>query len=184
MSMQPHAHAPASEWHPAAAVIAVDGAVELRRAIPGEAEALHALIERHREEGHLLPRTRDDIAARIAQFVVAVRDDAIVGCAELVPLGSDVAEVRSLVVSGERQGLGLGRLLVSTLLDEARRGEYARLCAFTHAPAFFVRLGFSLVPHLQLPEKIAIDCAGCPLFRACGQHAVLPTLSPTAGTRQ
>jgi hypothetical protein len=24
-----------------------------------------------------------------------------------------------------------------------------------------------------VPEKIARDCCGCALFRACGQHAVL-----------
>jgi hypothetical protein len=29
------------------------------------------------------------------------------------------------------------------------------------------------VPHTWVPEKIAHDCAGCPLFRACGQYAML-----------
>ena len=188
MSMQPHAHAPVPGWHPAAAALHADGAVELRRAMPGDVDALHALIERHREEGHLLPRTRDDIAARIAQFIVAVQDEGVAGCAELVPLGPDVAEVRSLVVSGALQGLGLGRMLVSALVEEARRDEYAQLCAFTHAPAFFVRLGFSIVPHLHVPEKVFADCVQCPLFRACGQQAVVLALdrpdrsrSPEAG---
>jgi len=47
------------------------------------------------------------------------------------------------------------------------------LCAFAHDPAFFVRRGFSIVPHTWVPEKIAHDCIACPLFRNCGQFAVV-----------
>ena len=52
-----------------------------------------------------------------------------------------------------------------------RRG-YSTLCAFTHEPSHFVRLGFTIVPHIWVPEKIAHDCNGCALFRKCGQYAV------------
>jgi hypothetical protein len=34
------------------------------------------------------------------------------------------------------------------------------------------------VPHAWLPEKIAVDCAGCALFRRCGQDAVRLDLAP------
>ncbi len=36
-----------------------------------------------------------------------------------------------------------------------------------------MRLGFSIVPHTWVPEKIARDCYSCPLFRNCGQYAVV-----------
>jgi amino-acid N-acetyltransferase len=185
MSMQPHAHAlrPAPEWRPSSTAFRPAGSVELRRAVPGDVDAVHSLIERHQEDGHLLPRTREDIAARVHRFVVAVQDDGVAGCAELVPLGAHVAEVRSLVVAGELQGLGVGRLLVSALVDEAGRGGYQRLCAFTHAPAFFVRLGFSIAPHLHVPEKVFADCVECPLFRTCGQHAVVLPLDRVEPSR-
>ena len=94
------------------------------------------------------------------------------GCAELAPLSATVAEVRSLVVDEQARGLGFGRLLVDTIADEARLAGFRTVCAFTHDPAYFVRLGYSLVPHAWLPEKIAHDCAGCTLFRRCGQDAV------------
>ena len=29
------------------------------------------------------------------------------------------------------------------------------------------------MPHLWVPEKIATDCLGCPLFRRCGQYAMM-----------
>lgn len=151
--------------------------VELRAAVPQDVDAIHRLIERHRDDGHLLPRTRDDIAARVEQFVVAIADELVVGCAELVPLGHGVAEVRSLVVSAELQGLGVGRALVARLIETGREKRYERVCALTHAPAFFVRLGFSIVPHLTLPEKVFTDCVRCPLFRRCGQQAVVLPLA-------
>ena len=94
------------------------------------------------------------------------------GCAELAPLSATVAEVRSLVVDEQARGLGFGRLLVDTIADEARLAGFVTVCAFSHDPAFFVRLGFSLVPHAWLPAKIAHDCSGCPLFRRCAQDAV------------
>ena len=147
--------------------------VELRGARACDVPAILHLIEDHLHEGHLLPRRREDIAAEVDQFVVATRDDVVVGCAELVHLAPDVAEIRSLVVSEDVQGRGLGRALVQALLTTAKNGPFRRLCAFTHAPAFFVRLGFSIVPHLEVPEKVFTDCVGCPLFRRCGQQAVV-----------
>jgi hypothetical protein len=57
------------------------------------------------------------------------------------------------------------------------------LCAFTHEPAHFVRLGFSIVPHIWVPEKIAHDCTGCALFRKCGQYAVTLPLRAGASVR-
>jgi hypothetical protein len=62
----------------------------------------------------------------------------------------------------------------------AGRG-FATLCAFTHQPSHFVKLGFTIVPHMWVPEKIAHDCTSCPLFRRCGQYAV--TLPLRAGVQ-
>jgi hypothetical protein len=33
-------------------------------------------------------------------------------------------------------------------------------------------MGFTIVPHMWVPEKIGHDCTSCPLFRRCGQYAV------------
>jgi amino-acid N-acetyltransferase len=153
--------------------VAIAEQVELRRARATDVDAIHGLIEAHLHEGHLLPRTREDIAREVEQFVVASRDHVVVGCAELSPLATDVAEVRSLVVADDVQGQVIGRGLVLALMIAAENGGYKRLCALTHAPAFFVRLGFSIVPHLQVPEKVFTDCVGCAMFRQCGQQAVV-----------
>ena len=151
--------------------------IAIRPAIVADAPALHALIAAHLEEGRLLPRALDELAVHAPRFVVAVETspsgERIVGCAELAPLSQSVAEVRSLVVSRDARRHGLGVRMVEDLAARARREGYARLCAFAHDPAFFVRRGFSIVPHTWVPEKIAHDCISCPLFRNCGQYAIV-----------
>ena len=148
----------------------------LRAATADDAGAIHGLIVGHLAEGHLLPRERDEIAIHAHRFVVASSDDRVVACAELAPLSRDVSEVRSLVVSREARSLGLGREIIDELVDRATTAGFEKLCAFTHAPSYFVQLGFSIVPHVWLPEKIVTDCHACPHFRRCGQYAVLREL--------
>src|SRR2546430_7723712 len=46
----------------------------------------------------------------------------------------------------------------------------------SHAPAYFIHMGFSIVPHLWLAEKIFTDCVKCPQFRQCGQYAMVVPL--------
>ena len=150
--------------------------IVLRSATPTEATALHSLIESHLEEGRLLPRQLDELTTHAPRFIVAVRRGRIVGCAELAPLSVRVAEVRSLVVDRRARSQGVGRALVGALIRRARAGGFEQLCAFAHEASFFMRIGFSLVPHPWVPEKIARDCAGCALFRRCGQHALVLSL--------
>ena len=152
-------------------------AISLRAATPADAPALHALVASHLEEGRLLPRQLDELTVHAPRFVAAVESSAagerIVGCAELAPLSQSVAEIRSLVVDKDVRRLGLGEQMVEALATRARRDGYAKLCAFAHEPAFFVRRGFSIVPHTWVPEKIAHDCNSCALFRSCGQYAIV-----------
>ena len=97
----------------------------------------------------------------------------MVACADLAPLSRTVAEVRSLVVSDEMRSRGVGRRLVDELAARAAAAGFQTLCAFTHAAGYFVQMGFSIVPHTWLPEKIDADCRSCAQFRTCGQYAVM-----------
>jgi amino-acid N-acetyltransferase len=153
--------------------------VTLRTADASHVAKLHALISANLKEGHLLPRTLSEVAAHAERFVVAVRSRRIVGCAELAPLSPHVAEVRSLAVDVSARGLGVGRMLVEELRLRARREGFEKLCVFTHAPAYFIPMGFSIVPHLWLPEKVFTDCVKCPHFRQCGQFAMVYPLDST-----
>ena len=156
--------------------------LSLRTAKTSEAPKLLTLIEANIEEGHLLPRKLDELKAHAMRFVVATRGRTIVGCAELAPLSPLVAEVRSLAVDRSERGSGAGTRVVDELRHRARRAGFEKLCAFTHAPAYFIKMGFSIVPHLWLREKVQTDCVNCPLFRQCGQYAMVVPLDATADT--
>ena len=156
-----------------AALVRTRGPVTLRQATPDDARAIHDLIAQHLHEGHLLPRQLDEVRAHAHRFVLAADDGELVGRADLAPLSPTVAEMRSLVVSRAARSSGAGGRLVDALVARAAQAGFERLCAFTHAPAYFVRLGFSIVPHEWLPEKISMDCSTCALFRRCGQYAVM-----------
>jgi len=166
--------APATDQTAVAPVaLTAAGPVTIRGGTPDDAAAIYGLVAANLEQGHLLPRTLDDLVAHASRFLV-LTDEAgeVVGCGELAPLSAAVAEIRSLVVDGRLRGIGLGSRLVTALKRRARLDGYRTLCAFTHQPASFVRQGFSIVPHQWLPEKIATDCHACPLFRRCGQYAM------------
>jgi amino-acid N-acetyltransferase len=151
--------------------------VRLREGTPADAPGIVSLIEANLEAGHLLPRTAENVAQHAARFVVLEHQGAVVGCCELAPLSRAVAEVRSLVVDEAWRGQGLGTRLLEELRERALASGFTVLCAFTHDPHRFVQLGFSIVPHVWFPEKVARDCIGCVRFRGCGQHAMALALT-------
>jgi amino-acid N-acetyltransferase len=157
------------------------GRITLRAADVTQAAKLHELITANLVEGHLLPRSLAELTAHAERFTIAVRGRRIVGCAELAPLSPQVAEVRSLAVDESARHSGVGTMLVEELRQRARREGFDKLCAFTHVPGYFMQKGFSIVPHLWLPEKVFTDCVTCPHFQRCGQYAmVLPLDSSVA----
>jgi amino-acid N-acetyltransferase len=155
--------------------------VTFRQASTVDAADIHRLISDNLAAGHLLPRTFDDIVEHAPRFVVAEHHERVFACAELAPLSATVAEVRSLVVDQEARGQQIGPRLVTELAGTAGARGFATLCAFTHLPSHFVKMGFTIVPHMWVPEKISHDCTSCPLFRRCGQYAV--TLPLRAGVQ-
>ena len=148
----------------------------IRAATSADVDAIHALIDTHVADGRLLPRHREEIAAHVSRFLVAIQGRRVVGCADLAPLSRHVAEVRSLVVSDAVRSRGIGRQLVDELASRAAASGFETLCAFTHVAGYFIQMGFSIVPHTWLPEKIEADCRSCALFRNCGQYAVMRPL--------
>jgi amino-acid N-acetyltransferase len=161
----------------------VESEPTIRAGCESDVDAIHRLVSEHLAEGRLLPRSRDEIASRIARFLVAVDGGRVVGCADLAPLSRRVAEVRSLVVDNDARSCGIGRQLVKELERRALVSGFETLTAFTHTPGYFVHLGFSIVPHTWVPEKIEADCRTCSQFRHCGQYAVMLPLIRTQPAR-
>ena len=151
--------------------------VTIRTATETDAPAIHSLIAAHQAEGHLLPRDLGDIVGHIRHFVVCDSEGALKGCAELLPLSARLAEIRSLVVAPDARRTGVASALIEDLSHRAKAGGFHSLCALAHDARVFVHRNFSIVPHEWLLEKVVKDCVSCPLFRRCGQHAMLLPLN-------
>ncbi len=79
----------------------------------------------------------------LQDFRVAETDGRIVGFGALHVMWEDLAEVRTLAVSSEVKGTGVGGMLLEQLLDDARELGVSRVFCLTFETAFFEAHGFT-----------------------------------------
>ena len=159
------------------AIVPDGSALHLRRAEPSDAKEIHELLEMFVAHGQLLPRTLKQVYRAIRDYVVAVEDGRIVGCAALKIYSAQVAEVGALAVAADRQGGGVGRRLVEALVHDAGMLGLQRVFALTLQDGFFHRLGFETTLVSEFPEKVAADCSTCARRATCTEIAVARTLN-------
>lgn len=146
----------------------------LRPAEERDVPALLALINGYADKNLLLRRSEESLRARLADFVVALSEDGeILGCGALTELGPGLGEVRSLAVREDHAGHGLGRRLVERLVEDAAGRGFSQVLALTRRVAFFESLGFSLTQRELFLEKLAADCAACPMNLCCDETAMV-----------
>ena len=152
----------------------------IRPARVEDVEDMRALIARYAADDRMLVRSRDFLLEHLRDFVVAQDATGFLGCCALAVLTPDLAEIRSLAVTPEASGQGIGKALVLACVAEARRLGLRRIFALTLVPEFFERCGFVLTSLGRLPEKSAAECPVCPKRFACDEHAMLLHLDGTA----
>lgn len=150
--------------------------MQIDHAVTSDVKYMHALIQHYAEKGLVLPRSLLSIYQHLQCMYVARENGQIVGTAGLHILGHDLGEVRSLVVSPDHRGKGIGRLLVHHIADEAARLGVKRLISFTYQVEFFQKCGFEIVDKSTLPEKVWIDCVNCPKLDCCDETAMMKVL--------
>jgi amino-acid N-acetyltransferase len=154
-----------------------DSKATCRKATAHDIEPLYLMIEDYAKKGIMLPRSRAALQRQIDMFVVAEIDGKFVGCGSLCRLGTDLVEIRSLGLSDEHKGQGIGALIVNALTEEARRQKIPKIMALTYAVNFFLRNGFEVVEKEIFPEKVWTDCVNCSKQHACDEIAVLKMLN-------
>ncbi|MGZ6059313.1 MAG: arsenic resistance N-acetyltransferase ArsN2 [Myxococcaceae bacterium] len=93
--------------------------------------------------------------AHLGAFVVAEEGSALVGCAGIERYG-EVGLLRSVAVSEESAGRGLGTELVARSLELAGQlGLRALFLLTTTAADYFPRFGFQPIPRGALPTSLA-----------------------------
>ena len=102
-----------------------------------------------------------------------IRDgENVVACAALHVYWSDLAEIRGVAVSEDRQGQKLGAELVGACLLEAKALGIPTVFCLTYKAAFFEKQGFRQVDKLELPRKVWSECYRCPKFPDCDEVAL------------
>jgi len=151
--------------------------IRIRMAEVRDVDAIAALLAPFAARQVILPRSRDDIYQHLQEFLVATFNGAIAGAAAMHIYGSNLAEIRSLVVTVGHQGSGVGSLLVEACEKWAAGLGVACIFALTYVPDFFVRMGYARVPRESLPHKIWTVCVHCTRFTDCDEIAVRKRLS-------
>ena len=139
--------------------------VTIRTATPADADDIVALIDLNVASGELLPRSADFVRLHADHFLVAERGGRVVGCVHLDEYAPSLAEVRSLAVSPEAQGVGVGVGLVAALERLATMRGYATLFAVSNSGEFFRRRGYD---ERHIPE---LDRERSSVSRYKGVHA-------------
>ena len=119
----------------------------LRRATPRDSAAVERLLT-----GLGLPAA--GMEEWIEHFWVADAAGAVVAAAGL-ELYADGALLRSVAVSPERRGTGVGRALVERALHDATERNLGSVYLLTTtAAAYFPRLGFETIVRDEVPEGV------------------------------
>jgi N-acetylglutamate synthase-like GNAT family acetyltransferase len=131
-------------------ILTVSKTVTIRKAVESDLAAIESLIERYVNDGILLPRTFQELEELLDTFFVAEIDGEIVGCAALDIYNRKLAEIRSLAVSPEAQGNGVGKMLVDACVKLAQERDILEVMAISASEDFFKSCGFDFtLPNLR-----------------------------------
>jgi amino-acid N-acetyltransferase len=126
--------------------------LRIRSALASDVRAIQAL--REPSEGKVL--LHHDLVAlfeKVQEFLV-VEDQSgkLLAAGALHIMWEDLAEVRSIVVSAEARGKGVGLALVQALLHRAEELGIKRVFCLTFEVGFFAKLGFEEISDVPVDE--------------------------------
>lgn len=134
--------------------------------MPSDWHAVAALLEANQ-----LPL--EGAQAHLSNYLLAIDGSEVVGIAGAEVHG-EIALLRSLAVAPSARCRGVGKLLVTRLLEEARRRRITEVYLLTlSAPAYFARYGFKHVSRNSTPEPLK---ASAEFQGACPASAALMSL--------
>lgn len=119
------------------------GAVFLRRATAADQAAIAALIRVAR----LNPLSLD-----WRRFVVADEGGRVVGAGQVKTHGDGARELASIAVAPDRQGVGIGSAIVTTILSLERAPLYLYCAEYNES--YYLRFGFHALPRAAMPRSL------------------------------
>jgi len=150
--------------------------IEVRPAQAQDVHHIYNLMLPFMQDKTLINRDQDDIFEHLQEFIVAIKDDVVLGVSALHVYDSDLAEIRSLVVSPKAQRMSIGHQLVKACEVMCLKLGISRVFALTYVDKFFLSQGYAVVAKESLPQKIWTVCVHCPKFSHCDEIAVCKNL--------
>ncbi len=153
--------------------------IKLLKATLQDIEQMQMLIAQEVKDGVILNRSEDEVATNIRSYILAKDKDKVVGYTALHIHSKRLAEIRSLVVSEDYRGQGIGESLVKFTLNEAKTLDVKEdVLVLTYLPQFFEKLLFTEINKELIPEhKIWADCIKCIHFPVCNEVALVYKIS-------
>ena len=125
------------------------GEVSIRPARDEDTGELEVFIQPFVDEKTILPRTAYELELLELNGFVAEREGRIVGFCALEIYSPKLAEIRSLAVSPDVRGSGVGRRLVEACVNRARERQILEVMAISSSENFFRSCGFDFT----LPDE-------------------------------
>lgn len=148
--------------------------IRYRKATLRDIPEMQRLVADQVKEGVILPRSDDEVAVNIRSYVLAESDGTLAGYGALHIHSPRLAEIRSLIVSPEFRGEGIGKGIVEEALREAKELGIQEVLVLTYVPEFFLKFGFHEIDKGSIPEhKIWADCIKCIHFPNCNEVSLI-----------
>jgi len=148
--------------------------IELRKAKLSDIPAMQELVKQEVVDGVILKRTDDEVATNIRSYVLVFKDNKLVGYGALHIHSPLLSEIRSLIVSPEARGLGIGKKIVEYCKVEAKELGLKEILVLTYIADFFRKLDFVEIEKEKIPEhKIWLDCVKCVHFPVCNEISLI-----------
>jgi amino-acid N-acetyltransferase len=150
--------------------------VVIRKARSDDVGTIIDLVNFYANKELLLRKSAFKVYKTLQNFFVAEEEGRIVGCAALVVLWKNLAEICSLAVDTLYAKRGIGSGLVFECIKQARELNVNQVIALTYQDHFFESLGFHTVEKENYPRKLMWECLECPRFEKCDERAYLKDL--------
>ena len=135
----------------------------IRRARTSDIRAIASLIEPLVEARVLLGKDLVVLYESVQEFTVATHSSGeIVGCGALHVFWENLGEIRTLAVSPEHVGRGIGTAVVTALEEQARELGLSTLFCLTFEVDFFTAHGFRIQDDPIVEPEIYLELVRSP----------------------
>ena len=126
----------------------------IRPARTSDVKAIRQLVDSYAAPGKMLTKETVTLYEGVQEFTVAEENGVIVGCGALHILWEDLAEVRTVAVSEELRGKGVGHQILNSIIERAQNIGVKRIFCLTFETKFFGRHGFEVIEGTPVEPEI------------------------------